>query len=376
MPAPVPLVVVIDDDPESLRSTFRNDPSRAVKFEVLHPDEVVRDNLEEADLVLVDYVLSSWASRDAVGEISLQPTNGVALGAILREHCRETKRPTGFAIHTAEPEKLWITPAEPRAHVIARAYNLEWVFLKTDPLQVLHQSAELARAVQRLPVNWPGAEHEATATQVLELLGFDPAAVSHSWEIIAYRDVETCRPPITELAERNHGLLFLRWLLQRILPYPCFLIDSYRLAARLRTTHLSLNAALSQGLASIFAPAAYTGVLADFAGPRWWRAGVEYRLWELSDKTTLPASEMRRRVEATAGVTLEPTASDEPVVCIDDNYRVLDVAVLPSAVVRVQPDDWPPFASQAWTTIDLARSKPRLKAVVVEEDRGLLEQDD
>ena len=189
------------------------------------------------------------------------------------------------------------------------------------------------------------------------------------WIAPALTEVEDCRPPVTELSERNHGLVFLRWLLQRILPYPCFLLDTYRLAARLRVSHESLQQALSQGLAGFLSPCCYRGVLAGFLGDRWWRAGVEDRLWELTDGASVPAAILREKLSQAAGVHLEPSSSDSPIVCVDENYLPLPEACSADAVVRIQPDDWPRFASQAWTTVELAREHPRLKAMVVAEDR-------
>jgi hypothetical protein len=40
--------------------------------------------------------------------------------------------------------------------------------------------------------------------------------------------------------------------------------------------------------------------------------------------------------------------------------------------VRIRPDDWPPYADQPWTRIELALDEPRLRALVVAEDREKL----
>ncbi len=369
----VPTILVIDDDPEPQRAAFRVASQAGVHFEVLHPEEVEEAHLEAADLALVDNVLTHWPGRDNARQIGLQPVNGVALASVLRERCRRLERPTGFAIHTADPEALWVTPAEPRAHVIARAYNLEWVFLKSDPGRVIQQAAALARSVHALPTRWPGDDYDQAEELACGLLSLNVEDDSSLWTQIAVHDVRACRPPLTELVERNHGLLFLRWVLQRILPYPCFLYDSHRLAARLRATHASVLKALPGGLYKWFSRVAYAGILRDFAGPRWWRAGVEAFLWELAGSAGLPPEKLREQVAQAANVTLDPASSADPIVCIDENYQPLDEACAPDQVVRVQPDDWPPFASQAWAPIDLARAQPRLKAVVAEEDRDRLE---
>ncbi len=79
------------------------------------------------------------------------------------------ERPTGFAIHTGQPQALWLAPAESRLHLIARAYNLEWVFLKADPSEVVRQSTILAEASPVAPSK----------------LGFQETTTARRWEIVS-----------------------------------------------------------------------------------------------------------------------------------------------------------------------------------------------
>jgi hypothetical protein len=44
--------------------------------------------------------------------------------------------------------------------------------------------------------------------------------------------------------------------------------------------------------------------------------------------------------------------------------------------VRFQPDDWPPYAEEAWTTRELASESPRLRTLTVDSDRVLLSVDE
>jgi hypothetical protein len=366
MTVATPTVLVVDDHPDDERVKFQ---SSEVRYAVVHPQDVEADLLNRADLVLVDYVIDDWTARTNATEIGLRPENGVALAAVLREQA-DPNRATGFAIHTGQAEKLWMAPAEPRRHLIARAYNLEWVFLKSEASSVVPQTASLAKAIRALPPEWPGEDH-ASALRTVEwllALGSGPDDIP-VWATAALREVEACRPPLTELSVGSHGLIFLRWLLHRILPYPCFLHDTHRLAARLRIKHSALVALLSQGLAEILKPYTYRGVLSGFLGPRWWRAGVERFLWELGDGATLPADEQRRRLGRRLGTDLTGAASDHSVVCIDENYNTLPETYPPNDVVRVQPDDWPVFAQQAWAPITRVRECRKLATVVVAEDQ-------
>ncbi len=375
----VPLVVVVDDEPETQRTVFRHAPPERARFEILSPDEVDEEVLNSADLVMVDYVIDNWEARDNTPRLGLRPGNGIALTAVLREHAGRLENPTGFALNTGKPGALWLTPAETRTHLIARNYNLEWVFLKSDGDQNIRQAISLASAIRRLPPTWPGDDHARATYLVQRLLGLMRGTDEDSrppWTSMALSDVESCRPPLTELAERNHGLLFLRWLLQRILPYPCFLYDSHRLAARLRVSHACLKGALVGELGDWLRPYIFQGVLQDFAGDRWWRSGVEYALWEITGGLSVTAGDLREELSRRANVELRPALAADPIICIDENYQVLDEALSLGQVVRIQPDDWPSYASQAWTTIELAKQHPRLRAMVLDEGQDQLSNPD
>jgi hypothetical protein len=374
-PVRPPVVLVVDDEPDGQKAVFSLSHGDSATYKVVHPEDVTKDLLNEADLVLVDYILNNWGSRDGVGQIALRPENGVALAPLLREHAGSLQRPTAFAMHTGHPERLWLTPAEPRRHLIARAYNLEWIFLKSESRSVLRQAPILAAAVRKLPQSWPTDDHDKALRNARTLLGLGQTDDTDTpgWVSNAMVDVEGCRPPLTELSERNHGLVFLRWLLQRILPYPCFLLDSHWLAARLYVSHQALQAALEGTLRGYLAPVEYRGVLAGFTGDRWWRAGVEDKLWELAGGSASP-DELRNLISGVAGSELSPSKSRSPIICIDQDYQTLPESYEPSEVVRVQPDDWPSFASQAWTTKQLAVENKRLGAIVVTDEQEVVQK--
>jgi hypothetical protein len=88
----------------------------------------------------------------------------------------------------------------------------------------------------------------------------------------------------------------------------------------------------------------------------------------LTEGESVPPDILRQKLSNAAGVTLQASASDNPIICVDENYQPLSEACSPKDVVRIQPDDWPVYASQAWTTVELARRHPRLGAIVAAED--------
>jgi len=209
--------------------------------------------------------------------------NGLAVLVTLQERANELdpKRARAYALYTAVIQDVAQYLVH-QPHIVARSHNLEWIFEKSgaeNPIAArARRVAELATAVESLPKDWPG-DARASATQALHTwlaLGNDV-----QWVEAAAREIRRCRPPIHEFAEHTHGIGVLRWVLHKILPYPTFLLDEAHLAARLRVSLRSLRAvADSSEFSSRFGTARYTGALASFVGRRWWRAGVEYAIFE------------------------------------------------------------------------------------------------
>jgi CheY-like chemotaxis protein len=373
-------ILIVDDEPDKLTLDAPLNQVEGVTAKVLHPEDVERADINAADLVLVDYQLDddNWPQRQT-RPIGCQPRDGLALASILRRHVHGTERisPTAFGILSSEVAKLaFPLPAENRLHVLARLNNLEWVFEKATlgkPSRLTEQVIELANAVGQLPAKWPKNDAMEASKQLMKALGLNEDCVDHSQLL---EEVTACLPPIHELSEWSHGLAIIRWMLHRILPYPCFLWDSHHLAARLRVDHRWLTDSVSSdtGLARWLKPAQYTGMLQSFAGKRWWRGRVESLLWEATKQKSFDVDEVYTAVSAQIGTDAErSTPPDHPLVCVDTNFEPLEKFSSRTECVRVRPDDWPPFADQPWTTIELATGHPSLKAIVLSEDRGKLD---
>jgi hypothetical protein len=366
-------VLVIDDNPADVSALIAL-LSRNATAILRHPQDVTSKDLRLADLVLVDYRLDNWTERDRLRALSLKPLNGVALAAILRSRTDTAldAPPKGFAIHSGHLSDLsGGLPPQTREHLIARGRNLEWAFPKsttTERIPIFSQVLILARAIRELPDRWPSRPSSArrTAQSLLHL------RERLTWRASAWEDIEACHPPLHEMSQRSHGLAFIRWLLHQILPYPCFLIDSQRLALRLRVTPASLTRALErQRFRRLLRESEYQGVLTGFLGPRWWRSGVEATLWKLTDGNHLDPEAIFRSLRRNAA-GLEQTSVREPVIALDESYRpVADFQELSSSV-RIQPDDWPSYAEPAWTSAGIARDSAALRGIVITADRDKL----
>jgi hypothetical protein len=71
----------------------------------------------------------------------------------------------------------------------------------------------------------------------------------------------------------------------------------------------------------------------------------------------------RRRVSKLAIVN--------PVVTVNEDFVPDGVADV-SGAVRLGPDDWPPYASEAWASVESVGASAILSAVVFDNDRNLL----
>lgn len=370
-----PTALIIDDHADDERAKLRPFESD-LELIVLHPRDVEEADLRKADVVVIDYVLDDWPEREATATISLRPPDGLALAAVLRGHAEKLDgSPTAFVLRSAHLQALSSGfPPETRLHIIAQQHNLEWVLDKNDTLdRQTIQIRDLSAAVKSLPEVWPTDDADATRWLVEQWL----ALPDERWKDLAWQDIEDCHPPWHQLVERKHGLRFVRWFAQRILPYPCFLWSQGRLAARLRVTHQSLQDGFSKGLADAFRPARYTGSLQNSLSERWWRSGCEAILWDITDGNSFDSDETLAVLNRHCGGVLLRSPLSQPVLCIDANFNSGSEVCEMAEAVRIQPDDWPPYAEQAWTPIQLAREDGRLRAGVIAMDRmRLKDQDD
>ena len=370
-PSALPVILHVDDNPETL-SGWQSvvDASGKARLLLRHPHDVEKQDLESASLVLVDVKLESWPQRDELKSLSLQPRNGLALLAILQEHVHELgkARPCAFALYTGAIPDI-ARGLVPQSHLVARAHNLEWVINKTQDVQLrLQQVLELAAAVQALPHDWPGETPEDAEAAVKAWLRL---VETTSWAPQAWRSVSQCHPPAHEFAEHTRGVALLRWLLHRILPYPCFLLDAVHLATRLRVRPESLRRSLAAGseLSRALESVAYRGQCGNFHGRRWWRAGLESWVYDLAREDPSNIEFLHEKLRA-LDASLEFSEFPVVVPILNEKYEFESDLVSIDDAVLVQPDDWPPYADHAWTSRVLARDEDVLRAIVVREKDG------
>ena len=342
---------------------------------VFHPQDIDISDLESADIVLVDYRLNKWSERDAQ-VVSLSPTNGIALAVVLRERVDKAKKNklTAFALHTGHIEDIQgRLPLSTTQHVRAQLNNLEWVFRKEDP-HLYDQMLLLADAVRQLPAQWP-EDSDGSASMVQKFLNIDENSVSFER---CWRNVKDCRVPVEELFMRGRSILFIRWLLHQILPYPCFLWAKHWVAARLGISIESLREVLEgdSDLAKDLKAMRYSGILAGFLGDRWWRGAIEDYAWNLVEGHTANVQQLRDALAERAGMDLDPIKVNPAVVCVDKDWQPIDKFLSPMTTITLHPDHWPSFADSACMDIETVRNEANLLPLVDPLDLHRVESDE
>lgn len=366
----LPRILIVDDDDAAQHALGLQGRAEA---RTRHPNDVEADDLDWADLVLMDFRIEHWDDREALDQVALRPPNGLALAAVLREHADSQNADgddyTAFAIHTGHVGEISrrLHTSNKAAHVIARLNNLEWVFDKSDGTR-FERSTELGAAVRAISNSWKEVEHggvEAALERLLDLNG------DMLWQSRAFDDVVLCQVPLSEFSAGTNGLLFLRWLLHSILPYPTFLWAEQWVAARFGITPSSLRTVLDgeSDLAADIDACRYSGILRGFLGPRWWRAGVEQYAWDIRANEARDPDAFHQKLEERAGDTLERLAIASPVVCIERDLSTADELCSLEDAVRMVPDLWPAYAGTAYATIASVKDDPEFAAVVHPLDR-------
>lgn len=173
-----------------------------------------------------------------------------------------------------------------------------------------------------------------------------------------------------------NGLLFLRWLLHSILPYPTFLWDEYWTAACLRISVDSLRSILTKEskLKEHLQLFLYQGILSGFLGNRWWKSGINQFAWELRQNGAKTPSEFHSALETLADCKLTQLKLESPSVCLGTDLLPSGEIINVTDVVRIIPDMWPPFADSALVKRSTASTISTIKAIVHPLDRMILEE--
>jgi hypothetical protein len=367
----------IDDRTDLIGSIVDEVRGLGAAAEPLAPDEVQAGDLDAADLVLLDFDLGS---HEFSGEIPplLHAHDGLAFAQVVRSYHRKSGRTGAVALLSDKLERLFgVESVHPMEHEIARLHGLEWAFDKstTEPPPAA-RIVELAEATVEAAGLW---HPESVAEDLKPLAAFLLLPADAAWEKHALALLGSTQPPAHSLAASSRGLSVVRWLAQRILPYPGLLVDDRHAAVLLGATPDSFTETVdSSRLGDRLSGVKYVGALERFAGRRWWRSGIQRTVIETTSGNPISSPEAVRQLNDETGAELVPTHG-RSVVPLGPDLRPYAGAIGRHEAVRIRPDDWPVFAEPGYAPISLFADEDdegirRLRSYVDPADLPLLRE--
>jgi hypothetical protein len=166
----------------------------------------------------------------------------------------------------------------------------------------------------------------------------------------------------------------MRWLLQVALPFPGCFVDLHSVAVRLRIPPKDLCDALSinrgSDLAAFLDQARYQGPLACFFPTRFWKAGIDYVVWKMTEGRSPANPAVRRAISDAIGDDLPSLDVADPVLVVSpETFERTGEVVSIDEAVQIQTDLWPPTVEPPWVRIADVENDRRLRAMIVSRDR-------
>jgi hypothetical protein len=340
-------------------------------------DNSISDALRDTKIVLMDYGLHDDDASSGA------PLDGLELlerfrATIRRHHDQGTAVPllniyTNQIGRLAEQHDDW--PVVP--YMLARRANVDWVFDKLSPSDSEDafgaQLRDMLRAFD-LGLGRSDADVEQQVASFLDL------PEERDWSELALEQLLDARPPVKkDISPPGARVRLMRWLLHVALPFPGCFVDLDSVAVRLRITPKDLCGALSlnrgSDLAAFLDQARYRGPLACFFPMRFWKAGIDYIVWRMTEGRSPANPAVRNTIASAIGEELPLLGIADPVLVVSPETFVLtgDVASIDEAV-QVQTELWPPTVEPPWMRIaDIAKDR-KLRAMVVSKDRDRIGQ--
>lgn len=363
-------VVYIDDNIEAA-GLFEDAFTKFVAIDLRKADwgpELERA-FEGAELIITDWDLEGMAKQP-----SFLPEDGKALNEVLRAKGRKNPENPLYTIFTGRLNDIPdVEHHLNRPHILAQDLDADWVGSKDKGPEFRRQLLLLCNARRQLRENPVPPEQIAEYWRTL----FDlPADLD--WSEEALNDIDRFQPPVQHLyGSARDERIFLRWMTRLVFPYPTFLLDSYEVAIQLRLEPKGVDRSLAvetSGLSRALLALRYKGILAGFAGKRWWRVGVADWLWRLVDGNPYDRERMGQALVTLSGDQVTLLDQQDPVLVRDERGRPKedDLVVDASQAVRIQPDEWPASAPWPWARISTVRKDPILRAIVLPDDQHRL----
>jgi hypothetical protein len=187
-----------------------------------------------------------------------------------------------------------------RPHILAQYLDADWVGDKTKGSEFRGQLLLLCDARRELQAGTCDPSTIAEYWRSVFKLESDL-----SWSEEALKEIDRFQPPVQHLyGPGRDERIFLQWMTRVVFPYPTFLLDAYEVSIRLRLDPVQTAALLaeeSSALRHALTSVRYGGILAGFAGDRWWRPGLNDWLWDLTGGNPYDGGQLRESLTRVGG---------------------------------------------------------------------------
>ncbi len=378
-------IVYIDDEPEQLLLAARVHRARDRFADFVPPDLVGADEVAAAaNLWVFDFFNDDQQRQNPA--LAGMSSNGLSVFQQFRLLVGDA-RPPAVVVSNHLEAALGRVITPDRRHILAEEVGVEWVTPKQqageDVVAEILSLANGTAALREISAQLEGAEPSAYFAELARFGLKLPQNVE--WSRAAVRDVAAWRPPTwsnvradqrrTALRQQlpaQPGLRSVRslvaWLIRQALPYPSFLVRDRHVALRLGLTLECLRDVLGaeSQLTKRLRRAAYKGALFDFAGNRWWSAGIDAIAWGLPKQEEQRSATLRELIDPVPLAMLELA---DPVLVSDADLVETDEIAAALVCVRAADEHFPPHASPAWVKIEDARQDKDLARKVKLEDQ-------
>ena len=371
-------ILYVDNNLEVGRSTLKETD---LKFVERMPDELDKDSavlkaLRGINIVLMDYDLHEEDS------VSSAPIDGIELLERFRAAIRTLQLAGNsiplLTIYTGKYDKLVKElDCQSAPYLVARRANVDWVFAKGNARKGTEITAcRLQSILSGFELNFEqhGTDDE---NQLFSFLALPDGLL---WSKLAKEQVRDARPPIQTMHSGVDRATLMRWLLQVALPIPGCFVSLEWVAVRLHISPVKLADTVKMKFESNFSKSLdecrYKGSLVDFSPARFWKAGIDHLIWELTQGRSPTNPDVRENLAKAIGDEIPELDEETPVLLVspatfEQNNQIADM----NDAVQIQPDLWPAEVELPWVRISEVENDSRLRAIVVSEDRERLPKD-
>ena len=380
-------ILYVDDDSGTGESWLNEGD---FDFVAKNPEDVTSDGdisaaLQGIKLVLMDYDFHEHERGYSIAH----PIDGIELlerFRAVRRHDKNLTEPL-LTIYTGRTDELtreFKSPSSVPYFLAPKTRGADWLFEKGVDRE------KNSRRLKIMLSEFDAESEESEESEETEETDTAPEQRLYNllslpkderWTRLGKEQVIDLVPPISSMLEDNRRVELMRWLLHKSLPLPTFpgcFVDLNWVSARLGVDTKVLRNTIREnpesGLAQNLETCKYKGLLAGFFEDRYWKAGVDELIWELTGGLPTLNESVKEKIISEVGSNVSFSERRRPVFLIDPStYEPTEKTCEMDEAVQVRPEFWPDGIESPWVRLEDVRHDEKLKSIVINEDRGRLQ---